>query len=114
MKDCIFCKIVAGDISSDTVFANEKVIVIRDIAPQAPYHFLIIPKQHLDNLYDPACEKIMADVACAARSVARQMFDQEQTDGFRLVCNTGPNGGQTVGHLHFHLLGGRNFNWPPG
>ncbi len=114
MPDCIFCKIVAREIPAEILFENDQIIAIKDIAPQAPHHILILPKLHIDNLYDEASDSVMRDVAIAARSLAEQLFDKEKTSGFRLVCNNGPDGGQTVGHLHFHLLGGRALTWPPG
>lgn len=113
MTDCLFCRIVAGAIPSQKVYEDERVLAIRDINPQAPVHVLILPKQHVASVLaadaDPAL--IGALVQAAAR-VARQ--ERITEGGFRLLTNTGPDGGQAVPHLHFHLLGGRRMAWPPG
>lgn len=107
--DCIFCKIIAGDIPSPRVFENAKVIAIRDIHPQAPHHFLLMPKRHVASLeeafHDEASGRdVVADLFSAAAELAKR--EGLSPEGFRSVINTGLFGGQTVFHLHLHLLGG--------
>ncbi len=102
--DCLFCSIVAGDLPSERVLEDDHVIVFRDIQPQAPTHLLVVPRRHLasmDELDDPA---LGGAILAAARRAAR---DAGLTDGWRLIANTGTDGGQEVPHLHFHVLGGR-------
>ena len=115
MADCIFCKIAHGEIPSTKVYEDDTVLAFRDLDPQAPEHVLIIPKKHLSSVLDFGAEDrelaahILTDVVPAlARTLGIDV------SGFRLVTNTGADGGQTVGHLHFHLLGGRSLTWPPG
>ncbi|MBI4866073.1 MAG: histidine triad nucleotide-binding protein [Candidatus Wallbacteria bacterium] len=114
MSDCIFCKIVAGQIPSDKVLETDDLIAFRDINPQAPVHVLIIPKRHVASVMDLAEQ----DAALLARLVdgAQQVARQHRLDatGFRLLTNHGAQAGQSVFHLHFHLLGGRAMRWPPG
>lgn len=114
MSDCIFCKIGAHEIGSDTVYEDEEFLAFRDINPVAPTHVLLIPKKHISSLLDsPAQEtELMGRMVKAAVHLCRQLGLAE--DGFRIVVNTGKNGGQSVDHLHFHLLGGRALQWPPG
>ena len=115
MADCIFCKIAHGEIPSTKVYEDAQVLAFRDLDPQAPEHVLIIPKKHLSSVLDFGAEDrelaahILTDVVPA---LARTLGID--AGGFRLVANTGTDGGQTVGHLHFHLLGGRPLAWPPG
>lgn len=111
--DCLFCRIVAGEIPADVVWESEDVLAFRDIAPQAPVHVLVIPKAHLRSLGDATAAdgEVLGSVMLAAREVARQ---EGVGDGFRLVVNTGEKGGQTVFHLHAHVIGGRGLSWPPG
>ncbi len=112
--DCLFCRIIAGEIGSSQVYTDEDVVVIRDIAPQAPIHVLIIPRKHLATINDLGPQDAgLMDRVCA---VARKLAEQEGVarDGYRLVVNTGRNGGQSVDHLHVHMLGGRPMAWPPG
>ncbi len=117
--DCLFCKIVAGDVPSDRVFESERVLAVRDINPGAPTHVLVIPQDHHATIgalaeADPA---LLADVVAGAHQVARQeglVSGGGAEPGYRLVANTGPQAGQTVHHLHFHVLGGRPMGWPPG
>ena len=115
MSDCIFCKIADHSIGSNVVFEDESVIAFRDLNPQAPTHVLVVPKKHFDSITalgesdKGLAAHIFVDVIPA---LAKQLgIDQS---GFRVVINTGKEGGQTVGHLHIHLLGGRNMKWPPG
>ena len=111
MSDCIFCKIVAGEIPAKKVFENERLLAFEDINPKAPTHILLIPKQHIENLNDAAADAaLLGEIVTRAASVAR---DRGVTD-FRLVANTGKEAGQLVFHLHFHLLAGRQMKWPPG
>ena len=115
MADCIFCKIARGEIPSTKVYEDDTVLAFRDLDPQAPEHVLVIPKKHLSSVLDFGAEDrelaahILTDVVPA---LARMLGID--AGGFRLVTNTGADGGQTVGHLHFHLLGGRSLTWPPG
>lgn len=112
MSDCLFCKIASGAIPVTLVAESPTCVAFRDIAPQAPTHILVIPRQHiasLDAVTDPA---IVADLAAMAQRVAR---DEGIADGgYRVVMNTGDDGGQSVHHLHLHVLGGRKMGWPPG
>ena len=114
MADCLFCRIVAGEVPADIVAESARAVAFRDINPQAPTHVLVIPRQHFDNAahLSRSDDALLADVFRLAADVA----DQEGvTDGgYRLVANTGEGAGQTVGHLHVHVLGGRPMSWPPG
>lgn len=112
--DCLFCKMVAGDIKPDVVHEDDQVLVFRDIAPQAPVHVLLIPKKHVTNLDDAEAgdAALLGHILLTAQKVARDLG--VANDGFRLVTNCNRNGGQTVYHLHFHLLAGRHMTWPPG
>jgi histidine triad (HIT) family protein len=112
-SDCLFCRIVAGTIPAGRVFENDRILAFADINPQAPTHLLIIPKVHIASLAHAAAEytPLLGDLMAAAAELARTKgFDH----GYRIVVNTGADGGQTVGHLHLHLLGGRHMTWPPG
>lgn len=111
---CIFCKIVAGEIPANVVFKNESVTAFTDLNPQAPTHILVIPNQHIgsvDDLVDDETANAVASCLRAAREIAQA---HALTGGYRLVTNTGPDAGQSVPHLHFHLLAGRVMTWPPG
>jgi len=112
--DCLFCKIVKKEIPAQIIFEDKDIIAFRDIAPQAPVHVLIIPKKHIPGLNDTNA----LDTALLGRIqlVARELAVKEKIsgDGYRLVLNSGSNAGQAVAHLHYHLMGGRKFNWPPG
>ena len=114
MTDCLFCKIVNGQIPSNTVYKDQLVTAFRDINPQAPTHILIVPNQHIGGAaeIDPS----HASVLIAMFAAARRLTESEgiAAGGYRLVINEGPNAGQTVFHLHLHLLGGRTLAWPPG
>ena len=107
---CLFCKMIAGDIPVTPVFQNEKVFAFHDIQPQAPTHVLVIPKTHVASLADTSDAQIYADVLEGIRIVAAQLGLSD----FRTVFNTGAKAGQSVFHLHGHLLAGRTFEWPPG
>lgn len=111
-QNCIFCKIVGKEIPANRVYEDEKVLAFADVHPQAPVHYLIIPKEHVANVLEMEDEETMLQILSAIKALARQ---EGLTDrGFRVVNNCGTEGGQTVDHLHFHLLGGRNMQWPPG
>ena len=114
MTDCLFCKIVDGSIPADIVYQNADVVCFRDIEPQAPTHVLVIPRRHIASLLDAGAEDtpLLGALHVAAVHVARELGLEE--GGFRLVANCGKDGGQEVPHLHFHLLGGRAMQWPPG
>ncbi len=111
---CLFCRIVQGEIPSNTVYQDEQVLAFRDINPQAPVHILVVPKEHLTDLRDLSEEN--QSLAGHILYVASQLAEREglRARGYRVVANTGEAAGQTVPHLHFHLLGGRDFGWPPG
>lgn len=113
MYDCLFCKIVAGEIPSSKVYEDDKVLAFHDIDKKAPVHVLIIPKKHIDSL--AALETSDFDTVANMMQVVQKLAaDFGLIDGFRVVANTGKDGGQTVNHLHFHLFGGRSLGWPPG
>jgi histidine triad (HIT) family protein len=114
MDDCIFCKIVAGEIPADLVYEDDAVIAFRDLNPQAPSHVLVIPRRHIATLNDlgPEDADIMGRLFLAAREIAaREGFAEA---GYRTVVNCNEAGGQSVFHIHLHLLGGRMMHWPPG
>jgi histidine triad (HIT) family protein len=108
--DCIFCKIVAGQIPSDVVFTDDKVIAFRDISPLAPVHLLIIPREHIATLNDITEQQtvLIGHMAQVAKQLAKQQGIANK--GYRVVINCGPQGGQVVQHLHMHLLGGRDLS----
>lgn len=112
--DCLFCKIAAKEIPSTTVYEDDLVYAFRDIDPQAPVHILIIPKQHIGSVNEITDENcaIVGHIFKVAAEIAKKEGIAE--DGYRIVTNIGENGGQTVGHLHYHMLGGRSLQWPPG
>ncbi|MDI6757859.1 MAG: histidine triad nucleotide-binding protein [Endomicrobiia bacterium] len=110
---CIFCRIVSGAVPSDKVYEDDKVFAFRDISPQAPVHILIVPKKHVAGLNELSDED--GDVVAALVAVAGKIASSSGLkNGWRLVANTGPDAGQTMDHLHFHILGGRKLTWPPG
>jgi histidine triad (HIT) family protein len=115
MADCLFCQIVDGTIPADIIRRDDEVIAFRDISPQAPHHVLIIPTRHLEAARDAqgsAGEQLLGRLVKVATEVASELGLDEA--GYRLVTNTGVDGGQAVFHLHLHLLGGRAMAWPPG
>lgn len=111
--DCIFCKIVAGEIPSTRIYETENVYAFADIEPQAPFHAIIIPKKHIKCADEITAENsgIIAEIFEAIAAISKQ---ENLKDGYRIVNNCGRDGGQTVGHLHFHMLAGRSLEWPPG
>ena len=111
--DCLFCKIVSGAIPAKKVFEDDRAIAFRDIHPQAPAHILVVPKKHFDSLAE-ASENDTPLLGHLLRVVNQIARDEGLENGYRTVVNTGSDGGQTVDHLHLHLLGGRPMGWPPG
>lgn len=111
--DCLFCKIIAGEIPSTKLYEDDSVLAFRDIDPKAPFHVIVIPKAHIASAADITPEN-SAVVAHIFEVVAKLAAELPLDRGFRVVNNCGEQGGQTVGHLHFHLLSGRNLGWPPG
>jgi len=114
MSECIFCRIASGDIPAQLLYEDETVVAFKDINPQAPLHILIIPRKHIpsvSNLAEDDCGTV-GHIFEVAKKLAEEQNISE--DGYRIVTNCGESAGQTVLHLHFHLLGGRKFTWPPG
>ncbi|MDH7479408.1 MAG: histidine triad nucleotide-binding protein [Syntrophomonadaceae bacterium] len=114
MKDCLFCRIIAGEVPSQKVYEDERVLAFKDINPVAPVHVLVVPKQHLGSLSDAGEEEL--SLLGHLQLVAARLAGQTGVapGGYRVVTNCGPDGGQTIHHLHLHLLGGREMRWPPG
>ena len=112
--DCLFCKILAGDIPADVIYESETAIAFRDINPQAPTHVLIIPRKHIATINDIEAEdeELVGSLFTAARAIAKQ--EGFSDEGYRAVMNCNEAAGQTVFHIHLHLLGGRDLGWPPG
>jgi histidine triad (HIT) family protein len=110
---CIFCKIVAGQIPSTAVFQDSLAYAFADVNPKAPTHILIVPREHIDSLSAARADhsQLLGHLLSTAAEIARQ---KGLGNGYRIVINSGPDGGQTVDHLHLHLLGGRQLTWPPG
>jgi histidine triad (HIT) family protein len=111
--DCLFCKIASGAIPAKRLYEDDHILAFPDINPQAPVHILLVPKKHLASLAraKPEDTAMLGLLVAAAAELARE---QNLANGYRLVINTGSDGGQTVEHLHVHLLGGRHMTWPPG
>ena len=114
MSDCLFCKMVAGEIKPDVVFENDAVMAFRDVNPQAPLHVLVIPKVHIATTNDLTTEN--ADIVGKLYLAAKQIAADEGVaePGYRMVMNCNPGAGQSVYHIHLHVLGGRSLDWPPG
>ena len=112
--NCIFCKIINRDIPATIVFEDEQLLAFRDIQPQTPDHILVIPKQHIPSLNytNEEHQHLLGKLALTARNLAETLGHSNK--GYRIVINTGDDGGQTVHHLHFHLLAGKPMSWPPG
>jgi histidine triad (HIT) family protein len=112
MTDCLFCKIAAGQIPSKKVYEDARVYAFHDIAPKAPTHVLVIPKKHIGRLADSGAEdrELLGEVVSRAAAIAKDLG----LEHYRLVVNNGEGAGQTVFHIHFHLMGGRPMSWPPG
>jgi len=113
MSDCLFCNIIAGKVPTKKVYEDEKTFVFEDIDPQAPTHVLIVPKKHITGLKEaqPADAELLGYCQLVAAKIARERGIES---GYRTVYNVGPRAGQSVFHLHLHLIGGRNLGWPPG
>ncbi len=111
--DCLFCKIAAGEIPSKKAYEDEKVFAFYDIDPQAPTHFLVIPKEHIQSVSQitPENQEIVGHIFTVIAKLAQEL---NLEDGYRVVSNVGQQGGQSVPHLHFHVLGRRSLAWPPG
>jgi len=111
MADCIFCKIIAGEIPSKPVFEDDRIVAFEDVAPQAPHHVLVVPRTHFADLHEAAQDpRLLGDLLARSSAIARE---RGLTD-YRVVVNTGREAGQSVFHLHLHVLGGRRMTWPPG
>ena len=112
-SNCLFCKIVSGEISGDIVYADDMTVAFRDLNPQAPTHILVVPRSHYASAAELAANEpaTVADLVVTADKVAA---DDGLEGGYRMVFNTGPDAGQTVFHTHVHVLGGRSMQWPPG
>ena len=113
MGDCLFCKIVAGEIPSKKIYEDDKVLAFYDISPAAPVHFLVIPKEHISsaNELDEKNSNIVSHIFMVINKIVRELNIADS--GYRIVNNCGADGGQTVNHLHFHVLGARELKWPP-
>ena len=114
MNDCSFWKIIKGEIPSKKIYEDEKVLAFYDISPEAPVHFLVIPKEHIVSANDITEEnaEVVSHIFVVINKIARELKINET--GYRIVNNCGEQGGQTVGHMHFHVLGARDMKWPPG
>ncbi|MBE8190305.1 MAG: histidine triad nucleotide-binding protein [Candidatus Thioglobus sp.] len=114
MENCLFCKIISGEIAADIIYQDDFVLAFNDISAQAPQHFLVIPKKHIATLNDTNGEdaELLGKLNLTASKLAQQ-FDFARA-GYRLVMNCNEQGGQSVYHIHLHCLGGRQLNWPPG
>lgn len=114
MSDCLFCKIIAGDIPSDKVYEDDKMLAFKDIEPQAPTHIVIVPKTHISSANEVTADnaEYIAHIWTVIPKIAKELGIDE--NGYRVVNNCGKDGGQTVNHIHFHLMGGREFGWPAG
>ncbi len=114
MEDCLFCKIINKEIESSIVFESDNVLIFKDISPKAPVHLVAVPKKHVASILEIEkldCEIIKELMEAMGRVALEMGLDEE---GFRIVTNTGSGAGQSVKHLHFHIMGKRKFNWPPG
>ncbi|MBI2222769.1 MAG: histidine triad nucleotide-binding protein [Acidobacteria bacterium] len=114
MSDCLFCKIIAGDIKGSIVYQDERVVAFRDINPQAPMHVLLVPRRHIGSLNEltPADDGLVGEMIRRAAAIAKEQGHSDR--GYRTVFNCNADAGQTVFHIHLHVLGGRTFRWPPG
>ena len=113
-SDCLFCKIARREVEADVVHETDRVVAFRDVRPQAPTHILLVPKDHVESAATVTEEhgELLAEIVQAAAHLAKA--EGVDRSGWRLVTNVGPDAGQSVFHLHFHLLGGRGMSWPPG
>ena len=110
--DCVFCKIAQGEIPTEAIYEDENLIAFNDLDPQAPIHFLVIPKKHITSLAEVSDKEadLLGHILTSISKLAKDM----NLEGYRVVTNIGEDGGQSVPHLHFHVLGGRSLQWPPG
>ena len=113
MTNCIFCKIVAGEMETELLYEDDQVVAFRDINPVAPVHIMVIPKRHIRSV-DELTEKENHLVAHIFHVIRKLANKENLNNGYRIINNCGEEGGQVVHHLHFHLIGGRNMQWPPG
>jgi histidine triad (HIT) family protein len=114
VNDCIFCRIIKKEIKSDIIYEDDSVLAFKDLNPMAPVHILVVPKKHIGSLTEIG-KLSDSEISRILKVISKISLDLElDPDGFRVVTNTGISAGQSVGHLHFHLLGGRVFGWPPG
>jgi histidine triad (HIT) family protein len=111
-NECLFCRIVSGNIPAALVADTDDAIAFRDINPQAPLHVLVIPRLHIDSLATATDSALLGSLMSLAATIAKEQG--YSNSGYRTVINTGPDGGQSVGHLHVHVLAGRQLDWPPG
>ena len=114
MSDCLFCKIVSGEIPCDKLYENDKLIAFRDIDPKAPTHILVIPKKHIRSIneLDIIDQNLAGEILLTAKEIAK--IENIKSSGYRTIFNTNSDGGQTVYHIHMHVMGGRQLHWPPG
>ena len=114
MSDCLFCKIVSGEIPCDKIHENDKLIAFRDIDPKAPTHILVIPKKHIRSIneLEISDQSLAGDILLSAKEIAK--IENIESSGYRIIFNTNSDGGQTVYHIHMHVMGGRQLHWPPG
>ncbi len=113
--DCLFCRIIAGEVPAERVLEDERVMVIRDVSPRAPTHVLAIPRRHVPSLDQLTASPEDTELLAALFAALRRVAERGGLDlGYRIVSNVGPAAGQSVDHLHIHLLGGRSLAWPPG
>lgn len=113
MSDCLFCKIAAKELDSEIVFESDDVVAFKDINPAAPVHVLVIPKEHVASAQELSAGHAGL-LGAIFEAIARIASEQNVEDGYRIVTNVGPDAGQSVFHLHFHVIGGRQMGWPPG
>jgi len=113
LTNCLFCNIINGEIPSTLIYEDDKVVAFNDVNPQAPIHFLVIPKEHIQSIDSISHnnKELMGHLLLVATKIAK---DKGLDTGYRIVNNCGEDGGQTVGHIHFHVLGKRKMSWPPG
>jgi len=113
LTNCLFCNIISGEIPSTLIYEDEKVIAFEDISPQAPVHYLVIPRQHIQSIAhtDENNKELLGHILLVAAKIAK---DKGLDSGYRIINNCGDDGGQTVNHIHFHILGKRKMLWPPG
>ena len=114
MSDCLFCKIVSGEIPCDKLYENDKLVAFRDIEPKAPTHILVIPKKHIRSIneLEISDQNLAGEILLAAKEIAS--IENIESSGYRTIFNTNSDGGQTVYHIHMHVMGGRQLHWPPG